>query len=171
MFSLDITEVYTMYYNRLLPIGYSVTKDRHLAEDVVQETFIKVMNHFDTIHDEKKLYAWLSVVTRRTAIDLMRRLQKDRALSTEQETLVNLDSGNGQSVESEVELTWLIEEVHDRIHNLNGIYHDIMTLKIKHEMKEKEIANRLDVKLSLVKTRIHRARKYLKEDLQEQLSA
>ncbi|WP_010098859.1 RNA polymerase sigma factor [Ornithinibacillus scapharcae] len=171
MVSLDITELYTMYYHRLLHIGYSVTKDRYLAEDVVQETFIKVMNHFDTIQDEQKLYAWLTVITRRTAIDLLRSQQKDKALSTEQEMLVNLESGNVQSVEAEVELAWLLEEVNKKIHNLNGIYHEVMTLKVKHEMKEREIANRLDVKLSLVKTRIHRARKYLKEDLQEQLSA
>lgn len=171
MVSIDISELYTMYYNQLLRVSYSVTKDRYLAEDVVQETFIKVMNHLDTIQNEEKLSAWLTVITRRTAIDIVRRQKKEKAITIEQDTLVNIGNEMNQSVEAEVELAWLLEEVKNRIRHLNYIYHDVMNLKLKHGMKEHEIANRLDVKLSLVKTRIHRARKYLKENLQEQLSA
>lgn len=171
MVSIDISELYTMYYKQLLRVSYSVTKDRYLAEDVVQETFIKVMNHLDTIQNEEKLSAWLTVITRRTAIDIVRRQKKEKAITIEQDTLVNIGNEMNQSVEAEVELAWLLEEVKNRIRHLNYIYHDVMNLKLKHGMKEHEIANRLDVKLSLVKTRIHRARKYLKENLQEQLSA
>jgi RNA polymerase sigma factor (sigma-70 family) len=169
MVSLDISKLYSTYYKRLLHLSYSITKDRHLAEDAVQETFIKVMNHLDSVQDENKLPAWLCVVTKRTAIDILRTKQND--LPIEQDLLLNSVNDLNQTVEEIVGITLLLEEAEEKIRSLNCIYHDIMMLKIKHELREQEIANQLNIKLSSVKTRIHRARKYLLKEFRDQISA
>jgi RNA polymerase sigma factor (sigma-70 family) len=169
MVSLEISNLYSTYYKRLLHLSYSITKDRHLAEDVVQETFIKVMNHLDSIQDVNKLPAWLRVVTKRTAIDILRTKQND--LPMEQDLLMNSVNDMNQTVEEIVGITLLLEEAEEKIRSLNCIYQDIMMLKIKHELREQEIANQLNIKLSSVKTRIHRARKYLLKEFRDQVSA
>lgn len=169
MVSLEISNLYSTYYKRLLHLSYSITKDRHLAEDVVQETFIKVMNHLDSVQDVNKLPAWLRVVTKRTAIDILRTKQND--IPMEQDLLMNSVNDMNQTVEEIVGITLLLEEAEEKIRSLNCIYQDIMMLKIKHELREQEIANQLNIKLSSVKTRIHRARKYLLKEFRDQVSA
>ncbi|WP_047983205.1 RNA polymerase sigma factor [Ornithinibacillus californiensis] len=169
MVSLEISNLYSTYYKRLLHLSYSITKDRHLAEDVVQETFIKVMNHLDTVQDVNKLPAWLCVITKRTAIDILRTKQND--LPMEQDLLMNSVNDMNQTVEEIVEFTLFIKEVEEKIRSLNCIYYDVMMLKIQHELREQEIANQLNIKLSSVKTRIHRARKYLLKEFRDQVSA
>ncbi|MCP8616393.1 RNA polymerase sigma factor [Salirhabdus salicampi] len=169
MASLDISELYSVHFKRLLKISYSITKDRQLAEDVVQETFIKAIHKIDTVQSTDKLNAWLSVITRRTAIDFIRNEQKKSGIPMEQEMLVTVGKASVQNVEAEVAFSILVEQVKEGMTNLADIYRDVMVLKVKHNLKEQEIAKRLDVNLSSVRTRIFRARKQLKTMFSDQI--
>ncbi|WP_245604649.1 RNA polymerase sigma factor [Paucisalibacillus globulus] len=168
--TMDISEIYTVHYNRLVYQINAMVKDLQLAEDVVQETFIKVMKNSDTIQSTEKIAAWLSVIARRTAIDMIRYEKSKKGILMDQDELLKLNSVNNQHVENEVELSILVEDVEEEILELGTIYRNVMVLKIK-ELKTEEIASRLNLKLSTVKTRISRARKHLKVQLQNQISA
>ncbi|WP_040206133.1 RNA polymerase sigma factor [Neobacillus jeddahensis] len=168
---VDFSEVYKEFYKRLFHISYSITRDLHLAEDVVQETFIKAMNKVDTIEDAKKVGAWLSVIATRTAIDFVRKERKTKAILMEQDMLECLGKEMQQNVEEEVESGMLAEQVHCAIGKLTHEYRDVLTLKISHGLKEHEIASILDLNPSTVKTRIYRGRKQLKLLCLKQISA
>ncbi|MBN6206851.1 RNA polymerase sigma factor [Ralstonia pickettii] len=109
MSTINFTEIYSIHYHRLVQIGYSITKDIQLAEDVVQETFIKAIKRIDSIQDKGKLPAWLSVIAKRTAIDMIRSEQKKKGILMEQDTLESLVKEINYNVEEEVEITLLME--------------------------------------------------------------
>jgi RNA polymerase sigma factor (sigma-70 family) len=168
--TMDISEIYKLHYNRLVYQINAMVKDIQLAEDVVQETFIKALKNSDTIQSTEKIAAWLSVIAKRTAIDMIRYENSKKGILMDQDEILKLNSKNNQHVENEVELSILVEDVEEEILGLGKIYRNVMVLKIK-ELKTDEIASRLNLKLSTVKTRISRARKYLKVQLQNHISA
>lgn len=159
---MDITELYTCHYKRLYHICFSMTRDAYLAEDIVQETFIKAMKKAETIIDEEKAGAWLSVIARRTALDVIRRERRKAAVPMEQDILECLGVATKQNVEQEVESGFAAEEITGAVKKLTGSYRDILLLKIDRGLKEREIAAMLNLNPSTVKTRIFRARKQLK---------
>ncbi|RBP95897.1 RNA polymerase sigma-70 factor (ECF subfamily) [Cytobacillus firmus] len=159
---MDITELYTCHYKRLYHICFSMTRDAYLAEDIVQETFIKAMKKAETIIDEEKAGAWLSVIARRTALDVIRKERRKTAVPMEQDMLECLGIAAKQNVEQEVESGFAAEEITGAVKKLTGSYRDILLLKIDRGLKEREIAAMLNLNPSTVKTRIFRARKQLK---------
>jgi RNA polymerase sigma-70 factor, ECF subfamily len=51
---------------------YRLLKDRARAEDVMQETFMKAYETIDTLHDPKRLGAWLNSIARNRSVDILR---------------------------------------------------------------------------------------------------
>ena len=56
---------------------FRMVRDRELAEDLAQDTFIKVLNHIDRYRPEFKLSSWLFKIANNVAIDHLRRRQLD----------------------------------------------------------------------------------------------
>ncbi|PLR95149.1 RNA polymerase sigma factor [Bacillus sp. T33-2] len=159
---MDFSELYSLYYKRLFCIGYSITRDKHQAEDVVHETFIKAFKKADTIEDESKVGAWLSSIAARTAIDFIRREKKKKGIPMEAAMIECLGIQMTQDVEEEVETGYLMGQINTVIKRLTLEQQDVLMLKIRHGLTEAEIARHLNVKPCTVKTRFYRARKKLK---------
>jgi RNA polymerase sigma factor (sigma-70 family) len=159
---MDIAELYSCHYKRLYHICFSMTRDAYLAEDIVQETFIKAMKKAETIIDEEKAGAWLSVIARRTALDIIRREKRKAAVPMEQDMLESFCLITKQDVEEEVESGFAAEEIKSAIRQLALNYQEVLLLKVDGGLKEQEIATVLNLKPSTVKTRIFRARKQMR---------
>lgn len=162
MSTIDITALYNLYYKRIYQISYRIIKDTYLAEDIVQETFIKAIKHAHLIEEESKTGAWLAVIATRTAIDFVRKEKNKKWLPMDQEMLDFIGTEMKQDVEEEVLLTLLTEHLNDAIDKLTFNYQAVLLLRIKSGYKEQEIAQILNIKEGAVKTRIFRARKQLK---------
>ncbi|MFS0820261.1 RNA polymerase sigma factor [Bacillus sp. 1P02SD] len=159
---MEFSKIYHAYNSRLFRISYSITRDIHLAEDVVHETFIKAINKMDTIEDESKIGAWLSTIATRTAIDFVRMERNKKGTPMDHELIECLGKTMKQNVEEEVETNIVMEQIYQATRKLKQEYQDVLTLKIWHGLKESQIAHILDLKPCTVKTRIYRARKELK---------
>ncbi|PAE22730.1 MULTISPECIES: RNA polymerase sigma factor [Bacillaceae] len=159
---MDIAELYICHYKRLYHICFSMTRDAYLAEDIVQETFIKAMKKAGTIIDEEKAGAWLSVIARRTALDMIRREKRKAAVPMEQDTLESFCLITKQDVEQEVESGFALKEIKTAIRQLALNYQEVLLLKVDGGLKEQEIAAVLNLNPSTVKTRIFRARKQMR---------
>nr|WP_263323607.1 RNA polymerase sigma factor [Neobacillus sp. Marseille-Q6967] len=170
MGNIDFNELFKTYSRRLHGLAFSYTRDPFLAEDVVQETFIKAYKKLDTIVDSTKIGAWLSAITARTAIDLLRmEKRKCSRLIVSPDSIVGLSSPD-KNPEDEVEMLLLNEELSNRMNQLSKDYYDVLCLKIIFGLNEKEIAKRLRLKPSTVKTRLYRARKQLKQFYQKEIA-
>ncbi|PWW28292.1 RNA polymerase sigma-70 factor (ECF subfamily) [Cytobacillus oceanisediminis] len=162
MKDIDFSELYSLHYKRLFHISLSITRDAYLAEDVVQETFIKAMKKAETIEDKQKVGAWLAVIAGRTALDFVRKEKRKPTIPMEQEMIECLGKKTMQNVEQEVQSGFMAEEINSAIRQLTRDYQDVLFLKLDKGLKEHEIASILNLKQSTVKTRIFRARKQLK---------
>src|ERR671915_1041876 len=70
-------ELVRRYERPVFSLVYRMVRDRELAEDLSQETFIKVLNHIDRYRPEFKLSSWLFKIANNVAIDHLRRRQLD----------------------------------------------------------------------------------------------
>jgi RNA polymerase sigma factor (sigma-70 family) len=159
---IDFAEQYTLFYKKLFLISLSITRDKYLAEDVVQETFIKAMKKADTIENEEKMGAWLSVIATRTAIDLIRREKKRNWIPIDNEMLELLGKKTKENVEQEIENICLIERIQKAIKEMALEQQELLMLRLTNGLNENEIAHILHMNPCTVKTKIYRAKKKLK---------
>lgn len=67
------TLLYDMYAKSLYGIIYNLIKDREEAEDVLQETFVKIWKNMDSYNESKgRFFTWILNIARNTAIDKLR---------------------------------------------------------------------------------------------------
>ncbi|WP_053362722.1 RNA polymerase sigma factor [Bacillus sp. FJAT-27251] len=160
--TINFEEIYTIFHKRLLHTCYAIIKDWQLAEDIVQETFIKAYKKSTDIQENGKVGAWLSTIAVRTAIDFLRKQKRNMAVPIEQGIMEALTTHSLESVEQEVEAIMLKEKIRQSFQELTLEQQKVFHLKVECGLKEAEIASLLDVKPSTVKTRFYRARNQLK---------
>ncbi|WP_179317536.1 sigma-70 family RNA polymerase sigma factor [Winogradskyella undariae] len=128
----------------------SKVKDVDVADDILQETFIKVHTKLHTLKDEAKLKPWLFSIARYTILDYF----KTNKLAIPVEDL---------EIESEP-----LPKGHTEQDCLRGIlvnlpkkYRDPLFLSDIKGLKQQEVANQLNLSLPTVKSQIQRARKQI----------
>src|SRR5262249_53163374 len=141
------------------------------AEDLVQETFVKVFRALDRYDTERPFSAWIFTIASRLAIDHLRRrrgktvsLEISEPGSTEERTMDVEDTGLKPA-----EVTPHAEEesyAPPLIASLPEHYRIVVLLRHQQDLSYEEIAEVLNLPLGTVKARIHRARALLKDRLQ-----
>ena len=143
----------------MMKFALSLTWDHTKAEDLVQDTFLKAITYKDKFIDYTNLKAWVLTIMRNTFINNYRRAVKENTIidGTADLHFFNLpqDSGfeNPDSSYSTVEITSVIESLEDEFRipfqmHLQGF-------------KYKEIAEKLDLNIGTIKSRIFFTRKKL----------
>ncbi|MBP1995728.1 RNA polymerase sigma factor [Paenibacillus eucommiae] len=147
--------LYARYFKQVYYSAFSITKDRELAHDVVQETFLKAYRHFDSLkqHDQKE--AWLKVVSRNVAIDMYRK--RCRELSSYR-ALRDADRS-----ETDVERTIVDQEfLSGLLSSLEPIYRQSLLLVYEYGLTYEQLADCQQTSIGAVKSRIHRAKQKLR---------
>jgi RNA polymerase sigma factor (sigma-70 family) len=155
--------LYDAYRHRVYRTAYFVTKDCHLADDVVQETFFKAFRRIGQLNHYDNIGAWLSVIAKRTAIDLLRRRKGHIFTSFDPQLIENdsLHSCKGTSIES-----FTCFDLREMIDQLSPKHRTVITMKYMLDMKEEEIADRIGVSQGAVKSRLYHARIKLKQSIE-----
>ncbi|MCF6137680.1 RNA polymerase sigma factor [Pseudalkalibacillus berkeleyi] len=166
---VDFNDLYEAFAEKVFKVAIKITKDAYLAEDIVQETFIKALSKIDSILDIEKMGAWLSTIASRTAIDLIRKEKRIGMILVDD--LLFSDNSKGQNnVETEVEKIWLKEEIVQEILQLKPALKTVFLLKYKDGMKEESIAQHLKLPIGTVKSRLYRARQQIRNEVKLELS-
>lgn len=158
--SIDPHLLYEKYNKHVYHTAYFITKDAHIAHDVVQETFIRAFHYIDRVNDMNKIGAWLSVVATRVSIDFFNK-QKEWPISSVDPSVLEGIVGT-QSENSEEDQIVFKQYIHEKINTLSPEHRAVIHLKYIEDMKETDISNELGIKLGTVKSRLNRARKKLK---------
>lgn len=153
--------IYEMFYDRVYRTAYYIVRDVHLAQDVLQESFIKAFRNLHNLEDGAQLEPWLMTIVRNTAIDFLRKKYKRNEMSFDNVILEN--SEHRDSVEDIVDRKLMIEDMRDTIKEMKSEYQEVLQLKYQRGLHDKEIAACLDVSLGTVKSRLFRARNKLRE--------
>lgn len=149
-----LTDLYDQYGRMVYGLAVRVLNDDgRLAQEVTQDTFLKAWNQADQWNPEKgKLTTWLLTITRRTAIDLLRREQRRPEISPGE-----FDDVLGVVGERAVMDDPLWQDgrlLRTLLAQLPGEQRQAIELAFFYEMSHTEVAERLNLPLGTVKTRI-----------------
>ncbi|HEY5060803.1 MAG TPA: sigma-70 family RNA polymerase sigma factor [Gemmatimonadaceae bacterium] len=168
-------ELIRRYERPVFSLIYRMVRDRELAEDLAQDTFIKVLNHIDRYRPEFKLSSWLFKIANNVAIDHLRRRQLDTVSidgSPHAQTADAVEASRFDVVDQqesaldEMEARELGTSIERAIAGLRPEYRSCILLRHVEGRSYEEIAATLDLPLGTVKTYIHRARHELREALE-----
>jgi RNA polymerase sigma-70 factor (ECF subfamily) len=142
-------------HSDLYRYAYWLCHDKHIAEDLVQETFLRAWRALDSLKDEKAAKSWLITILRR---ENARRFERKRFDMSEFEEATIIDTKSVSS-EKEIENDWL----RDRIAKLPEEYREPLVLQVIGGFSGEEIAKLLELNKNTVMTRLFRARNQLKD--------
>ena len=167
-------ELIRRYERPLFTLLYRMVRDRELAEDLAQETFIKALNAIESYRPEYKFSSWIFKIANNAAIDHLRRRELDtlslegspHAETPEAVEATALQIGDRQeSPLDAVEARELGGQIEQAIAQLRPEYRSCILLRHVEGRAYEEIAEILGLPLGTVKTYIHRARNELRQAL------
>ncbi len=167
-------ELIRRYERPLFSLLYRMVRDRELAEDLAQETFVKALNAIESYRPEFKFSSWIFKIANNAAIDHLRRRELDtlslegspHAETPEAVEATALQIGNRQeSPLDAVEARELGGQIEQAIGQLRPEYRSCILLRHVEGRAYEEIAEILNLPLGTVKTYIHRARNELRQAL------
>lgn len=167
-------ELIRRYERPVFALVYRMVRDRELAEDLTQETFVKVLNALASYRSEFKFSSWIFKIANNTAIDHLRRRElptlsldgSPHADSPESIEATALQvSSRDETALGEVEAKELGGAIEIAIGQLRPEYRTCILLRHVEDRSYEEIAEILDLPLGTVKTYIHRARQELRSAL------
>src|SRR5436309_9351096 len=164
-------ELVRRYERPLFSLLYRMVRDRALAEDLAQETFIKVLNGIGSYNPQFKFSSWIFKIANNAAIDQLRKRDPETlsldgspsATSPEEMRATALQLGDrGETPLQEVEARELGSAIERAIARLRPEYRACILLRHVEGHSYEEIARIPDLPLGTVKTYIHRARNDLR---------
>ena len=139
------------------------TRNAHDASDLVQDTMLKAVKSYDKFNEGTNLQAWLHTIMRNTFINNYRRDIKTNIYVTKSDE-ISCPNLIYSSTKNQGEAKFVMDDIKGAIDRLPDAYS--MPFKMYFEgHKYHEIADHLTIPIGTVKTRIHAARKLLKEHL------
>ena len=150
--------IYRANSRRMSKLASQILGPGPKAEDAVHDAFLKFIQHFDELRDrpEDRVAAWLAVVVKNTALDMLRKARHETALEdVSWEAAVPADQG----------------EFHALVAIIRGMpedYRRVLELRFVAEWSVAEIAQAMGRGENTVKTRIFRGRKMLMDRLRKE---
>lgn len=157
--SQTLEEIIRTHQTPLLRLCTLYLHDVHLAEDAVQETFIKAVNHWEDFRGEASAKTWLTRIAVRTCID-MRRTSWFRRIDR-RVTLDSLPDIPDEATRDDRELTLAVM-------NLPPKLKDAIVLYYYQDMNMNDIAKLLRISQPSVSNRLKRGREKLKAYLEKE---
>lgn len=143
-----ISLLYEHYGDTLYGVAKKVVRDEELAQDVLQESFVKIWKKSDSYDASKaKLFTWLFRITRNTAIDKLRSVntKTDKEIQMDVSDVYNLGV---DSIRPE------FMDVRENLDKIEDKYQIVLEALFFHGMTQQEASDELDIPLGTIKSRL-----------------
>lgn len=162
---MDTYEIYDQYYQKVNRFILFYVRNEWTADDLTQETFIRVQNSHDTVKDASKLSSWIF----RIAYNLCQDHFRNRKIASPRECELseNLEGFKEALIQKELEQCEMSKCVQGVISLLPESLRSVIILFDMGDLSHREIAEILGTTVDNVKVRLHRGRKKLKVLLEE----
>jgi RNA polymerase sigma-70 factor (ECF subfamily) len=160
---------------RLYRIARSILRNEPEAEDVVQEAYVKAFTNLGGFRGDSSLATWLARITMNEALGRLRRERPTVDLETfgAQRTKAQIikfpqtvTSDDPERTMAQREILQLVERATD---NLPEIFRIVFMTRVIEGMSTEDTANLLGLQPDTVKTRLHRARRLVRDELDKQI--
>jgi RNA polymerase sigma-70 factor (ECF subfamily) len=165
---MDFWEIYDQYYAKVRKFILTLVKDEWIADDLVQEAFVRIQEKLNSIRDPSKISSWIFRIAYNLCQDHFRESRK--SVDKENAGQDEIDSFNKASLQKEVEQRQMGQCVQDQMSLLPESLRTVLVLYDVMEFSHQEIAEILEITIENVKVRLHRARKKLKTILEDKCS-
>lgn len=154
-------ELYYATYKQIYGFLLSLTKNKEDAEDLMQETFIKIRNGAHLYKPQGTLMAWMCSIAKNQFLDYARKYGKNRGVDfAEVENYVSESLSSHRNEAQEVENRMLLETVFTILDEQERV---IVTMHMIDGLKHREIAEVIGMPLSTVITKYNRSLKKMKK--------
>lgn len=149
-------------YADIFRYAFWLTKNKTVAEDLVQETYLRAWRSFESLKDEKAAKAWLITILRRENARRFERYQPDM-VDVMDVSVADQSAGPKQNME--------IHLLQKAISHLDIEFREPLVLQMIGGFSTEEIASILEINKNTVLTRLYRARNKLKDQLSDDREA
>ncbi len=151
-----LARVYDRYQRAVWSVCVSVARSDQLAQEAVQETFIRAWRAAVSYDPERDLGPWLLTVARHATLDVIRRESRPTRGGHEQEQDAVIEDPG-------IEQVWTAWQVQEAIRQLGDEEREIIRLTFADDLSQSQVSQRLGIPLGTVKSRSHRAHRRLAE--------
>jgi RNA polymerase sigma-70 factor (ECF subfamily) len=161
-------ELVERYKDRLINFVYRFLNDMTDAEDLVQETFLKVYKNKHAYREIAKFSTWIYTIAGNLARSELRKRKRRKTFTMSQLSFADNEFtpvDPGKDTEGIVFNTYAGEEIMKAIKQLTEPFKTIIILRDIQELSYEDISTILDIPMGTVKSRVNRARLKLQETL------
>ncbi len=167
-------ELVELYQDKLYHMSYRMLNNRQEAEDVVQETFLRVYKNLDRYDETLKFSTWIYRIATNLCIDRLRKRKPTYSLDAESSDYEGLDGysmipSDNTTPETELILSDTQRIIHQAMESLPPKYKSVMMLRYIRDLSLQEIGDILNMPVTTIKTRVHRGREFLRKKLEHRL--
>jgi RNA polymerase sigma-70 factor (ECF subfamily) len=173
-------EIVDRYSPKAMRLALKITKNREDAKDVLQDTFVSVYKNIDTFKGESAFSSWLyRICTNFALMKLRNRKYDNQSDSMDENPNMDIDA---LASHSHTENDWsdraenilmrkeLREKIDQAIDKLPDEYRVVFLLKDVEGLSNEEIGETLNLSIPAVKSRLHRARLFLRKEISKYLN-
>ncbi len=160
----DFDELYNEYSKLVFHIAYHKLRSRDLAEDVVQDVFLKLHSKLDMIRGKEHAKAWLIRVTSTTVVDYIRKYMPEKVLPLEENVLPPGDDVTEYSIEF-----WdsqkRIDEILEKMNRKNHRWYEIAVDSYIEKKSNEELSEKYHMSKNAISSLQYRIRKWLGKEI------
>jgi RNA polymerase sigma-70 factor (ECF subfamily) len=162
------TYIVETYQTPVYNLCYRMLGEPEAAEDAAQETFLRAYQHIHRYDIKRPFATWLLSIAAHYCIDRLRR-RKLPIFSVDEDEDATFEIPDVQALQPEAETVQgeQREQIHAMVASLDSTDRAAIVMRYWYDFSEKEIAEALNLTVSAVKSRLHRARKQLGKLWQE----
>lgn len=150
-------DLYERYFDRLCRFCERRLGDRHTAEDVAQEAFVRALAAMPRFAGERRFYPWMTVIAHRLCVDRSR----DRARV---EPAPDVDPGTVDDVHLTTEMRGDVEILDAALGRVRDRHREVLRLREWEGLTSAEIGDRLGLRPATVQVLLHRARRAVQRE-------
>jgi RNA polymerase sigma-70 factor (ECF subfamily) len=155
----NIKQLWLQLNRKLKAFIINKIQDEDAAEDILQEVFIRIHTHIDTLQDDSKLQAWIYQITRNLIADHFNKIKRENKLQTLSE-----------KEEEDSSTEYMSEALRDMVNMMDDLppgYCEALCLTELGGMSQKMYAEKIGISYSGAKSRVQRAKMMLKDKLMQ----
>ena len=170
-----VRAIMTANNRRLYRLARGILRNDAEAEDVVQETYVRAFTHLAEFRGESSLSTWLSRIAMNEALGRLRRERPSVELSSlpqgtlEAQIIQFPHSGRSEDPEKSMAQRQIQHVVEHAIDELPEAFRIVFITRVIEGMNVEETADILGLKPETVKTRLHRARTMLRDNVEKKI--
>lgn len=167
-------EIVELFKDKIFHLAFRMLNNRHEAEDVVQDTFLRVYKNLERYDENQKFSTWIYRIGTNLCIDRLRKRKPVYSLDAEMNEQEGIDGyalipSDDRTPETELMLSETKEMIREAIDSLPAKYKSVMVLRYLNELSLQEISEVLDMPVTTIKTRVHRGREFLRKKLERKV--